>query len=197
MVANSGSGNGRGATCIFEWLSALSVQFRIGIEALFRQLIEQHTTHHTHNSLGLGVRFMISSKVTVPRIKQLRQCQEASLFMLACTGVDGVKGGGTAPHVQSQLHVQSKLCSSCCISRKLMVIGSKEEANVAFTTSRLRQLNFWRRMLIFNYYPKHAPSHTLPLPQSPLRQAHTAYVKRAMKCAEIYYKYKVNAIKHN
>jgi len=38
-------------------------------------------------------------------------------------GAAGEAEGAASAHVQFQLHMQSKLCSSCCISRKLMTMG--------------------------------------------------------------------------
>lgn len=143
------------------------------------QLIEQLTWLEAH---------FISSKVTVPRIKQLRQCQKGSLFMLACTGWLSLSAGeasgagetAASAHVQFKLHMQSKLCSSCCISTKLMTIGQRGKE--ASTTSSFKQLNYRRRMLIFNYTPQ---SHT-----------HQSHTRPKSESAKIYYNYKFNTIKH-
>lgn len=59
---------------------------------LFLPLLVALTTSSTHSATHLSLPLSlargahsISRRLTIPRIKLLRQCQKASLFMLACT----------------------------------------------------------------------------------------------------------------
>lgn len=122
----------RGADCVPHAYSSgcqHKVQFRNKIPmpasapasapALLVALTTSSTHSATHLSLPLSLAraaHSISRRLTMPRIKLLRQCQKASLFMLACTARRQGRGAAAG---EGRAHVQSQLASSAAKPRAI------------------------------------------------------------------------------